>query len=108
MPQSHNMIATKVNNAEIHIFDYFKHPAKPSNDEVKPDLKLMGHKKEGFGLDWNPVNAGFLLSGSDDSLICIWDINNPNELANTIEPLHTFDAHTQIVEDVSWNHFDGN
>lgn len=78
----------------MHIFDYFKHPTKPSTDEVKPDLKLLGHKKEGFGLAWNPKNAGLLLSGSDDSLVCIWDVNQPNQLSNNLDPLMTLDAHT--------------
>ena len=41
---------------EVHIFDYFKHPTKPQTDEVKPDLKLLGHKKEGYGLSWSPVS----------------------------------------------------
>lgn len=78
MPQSHNIIATKTTSGEVHIFDYFRHPNKPSNDEVKPDLKLLGHKREGFGLAWNPVKGGLLLSGSDDNLVCVWDVNQPN------------------------------
>ena len=94
MPQSHNIIATKTTSGEVHIFDYFKHPTKPANDQVKPDLRLLGHKKEGFGLAWNPVHGGLLLSGSDDALICIWDVNKPNQLNSSIDPLHTFDAHT--------------
>ena len=67
MPQSHNIIASKTISGEVHIFDYFKHPTKPSTDEVKPDLKLLGHKKEGYGLSWNNVRQGLLLSGSDDN-----------------------------------------
>lgn len=55
MPQSHNIIATKTTSGEVHIFDYFKHPTKPATDEVKADLKLLGHKKEGYGLCWSPV-----------------------------------------------------
>lgn len=104
MPQSFNIIATKTTSGEVHIFDYFRHPTKPSNDEVKPDLKLLGHKREGFGLAWNPVRGGLLLSGSDDNLVCVWDVNQPNQLSNTLEPLHTFEAHTQVVEDVCWSH----
>mmetsp|Transcript_19715 Transcript_19715/g.18782 ORF Transcript_19715/g.18782 Transcript_19715/m.18782 type:complete len:119 (+) Transcript_19715:376-732(+) len=103
MPQSHNIIATKTVSGEVHIFDYFKHPTKPSNDEVKPDLKLLGHRKEGYGLSWSPVNSGYLVSGSDDNLICMWDVNKPNQLSVTLEPLMVFENHTQVVEDVCWN-----
>ena len=103
MPQNHNIIATKTPSGEVHIFDYFKHPSKPQNDEVKPDLKLLGHKKEGFGLNWSQVNAGYLASGSDDNRICVWDVNAPNQLSNTLEPLHIFDAHQNVVEDVCWS-----
>ena len=78
MPQGHNIIATKTNSGEVHIFDYFKHPTKPLNDEVKPDLRLLGHTREGFGLAWSPVNPGYLLSGSDDNLVCVWNVNAPN------------------------------
>jgi len=53
MPQKRNIIATKTNSGEIHIFDYHKHPTVPENDEVKPQLKLAGHTKEGYGLSWN-------------------------------------------------------
>ena len=44
MPQDQkNIIATKTVNGEIDLFDYFKHPKTPVNDEVKPDLRLLGH-----------------------------------------------------------------
>ena len=76
MPQKRNIIATKTITGEVHIFDYFKHPTTPENDEVKPQIKLAGHTKEGYGLSWNVKDEGLLLSGSDDSSICIWDIKD--------------------------------
>jgi histone-binding protein RBBP4 len=68
MPQKdkYNMIACKTVSGEIHIFDYFKHPSRPTDTIAKPELRLQGHTKEGFGLSWNPNKQGFLLSGSDD------------------------------------------
>lgn len=54
MPQSHKIIATKTVSGEVHIFDYFKH-GSTTNEEVKPDLRLLGHTREGYGLDWNPT-----------------------------------------------------
>lgn len=35
-----------------------------------------GHRSEGYGLAWSHLRAGHLLSGSDDSLVCTWDINS--------------------------------
>ena len=108
MPQSHKIIATKTICGEVHIFDYFKHGGQPTTDEVKPDLRLLGHTREGYGLDWNPQQSGLLLSGGDDNRICLWDVNQPDQLSPTIDPLVKWEAHTQVVEDVAWNHFSVN
>ena len=67
MPQKTNIIASKTILGEVHIFDYHKHPMVPENDGVKPEMKLTGHTKEGYGLSWNPNLEGVLLSGSDDT-----------------------------------------
>ena len=75
MPQNPYLIATKSPASEVHVFDWSKHPSKPAADgRFEPDLVLKGHQKEGYGLAWNPHEEGQLLSGSDDSLICSWDI----------------------------------
>jgi histone-binding protein RBBP4 len=55
MPQSHNIIATKTVGGEVHVFDYFKHPTKPNDWGIRPNLRLMGHNSEGYGLSWNPL-----------------------------------------------------
>jgi histone-binding protein RBBP4 len=57
------------------LFDYTKHPSKPINDNLKPDLTLTGHVGEGYGLSWNSKNEGHLFSGSYDKKICEWDVN---------------------------------
>ena len=100
MPQQgkSNIIATKTSSGEIHIFDYPKHPKKPNDMQSKPDMKLLGHTKEGFGLSWSTLKEGYLLSGSDDHRICVWDINNP-----TTPLIKTIEEHKSVVEDVNWN-----
>lgn len=109
MPQSHNIIATKTVSGEIHIFDYFKHSSKPlSPNEVKPNMRLLGHQQEGYGLAWCPQKEGLLLSGSDDGYICIWDINSCPADSNKLDALHNFKgSHSNsVVNDVCWNFFD--
>ena len=101
MPQKNksNIIATKCPNGEIHIFDYLKHPKKPIDMQVKPEMRLTGHTKEGFGLNWSPLKEGYLISGSDDHRICVWDINSKNK--NSL--LCTYESHLGVVEDVCFN-----
>lgn len=100
MPQEnkYNIIATKTPSGEVHIFDYFKHPPKPVDNTVKAEIKLLGHSKEGFGLCWSQITEGYLLSGSNDQLICIWDTKK-----ETSEPMKVYHEHTAEVGDVSWN-----
>lgn len=75
MPQDPFFIATKTVSADVYVFDYSKHPSKPLSDgKCKPDLVLKGHQTEGYGLAWSPHQKNYLLSGSDDAQICLWDI----------------------------------
>lgn len=103
MPQKTNIVATKTILGEVHIFDYHKHPMVPENDEVKPEMKLTGHTKEGYGLSWNPNLEGVLLSGSDDTNILIWDLNKKSSVGSQFDK---FSEHESVVEDVAWNRQD--
>lgn len=40
--------------------------SKDASGECRPDLRLRGHQKEGYGLSWNSNLSGCLLSASDD------------------------------------------
>ena len=105
MPQHYNVVATKTVSSQIHVFDYFKHPTKPETDQVRPELRLLGHSKEGYGIDWNSRQEGYLLSGSDDNTICIWDIQGATAPNKALEPLLKLEEHTGVVEDVCWHKF---
>lgn len=143
MPQHSHYIATRGPAGDVFVYDRSLHPAKPalaaptatvgattttaSKVVATPDFRLVGHEKEGYGLSWNPREAGLLLSGGEDHTICLWDLSasivpSATVLALTtpslpaahtgttkvIQALHTYRAHTDIVEDVQWNpHADG-
>jgi histone-binding protein RBBP4 len=101
MPQNSTIIATKTVSSEVYVFDYTKHPSKPEpNGRCQPDIKLTGHLKEGYGLSWNPLKDGYLVSGADDALVCMWDIKNATK---ELAALKTFKGHSGVVEDVSWH-----
>jgi histone-binding protein RBBP4 len=108
MPQNCEIIATKSPSGLVYVFDYTKHPSVPGESGSEPLLKLRGHKKEGYGLSWNPKTEGRLASGSDDKLVCVWDIqaaitSNKGKGANELEPILTYGDHTSVVEDVCWH-----
>lgn len=112
-PSNPNLIATKSPSDKVYIFDKTRHASKPVDNTFRPDLTLAGHESEGYGLAWNPHAscAGQLLSGSDDTLICYWDVesssreNKKNGSTAAVPPLQTFRGHKDVVEDVAWSHF---
>ena len=73
MPHNNFYIATKSSTSKVFLFDYSKHSSGES--KCKPELTLEGHEKEGYGLSWSHRRKGHLLSGSDDGLICLYDVN---------------------------------
>eukprot|EP00040_Diaphanoeca_grandis_P031540 m.188707 g.188707 ORF g.188707 m.188707 type:complete len:428 (+) comp32355_c0_seq1:224-1507(+) len=104
MPQNPNVIATKSPYNDICVFDYTQHPCTPDpSGKSNPEFRLKGHTKEGYGLDWNTNQQGYLISGSDDMTICMWDLQQSHENHNAVQPLAIFKGHTDIVEDVQWH-----
>eukprot|EP00995_Heteronema_vittatum_P008819 NODE_406_length_1404_cov_235.117343_g300_i0.p1 GENE.NODE_406_length_1404_cov_235.117343_g300_i0~~NODE_406_length_1404_cov_235.117343_g300_i0.p1 ORF type:complete len:408 (+),score=160.66 NODE_406_length_1404_cov_235.117343_g300_i0:99-1322(+) len=105
MPQNPKVVATKSVSACVNIFHTGRHPAQPEGNDCLPNMKLNGHRKEGYGLAWNPRKEGTLASGSDDALICIWDITGGLD-RNTTREMHataTLSGHQDVVEDVCWH-----
>ena len=51
----------------------------PADGLCKPDIRLTGHKNEGYGLSWSAQREGYLLSGSDDAQICVWDVKGTTQ-----------------------------
>jgi len=70
-PQNPNIIATMCTDGRVMIFDRSKHSSIPSGT-VNPQLELLGHTKEGFGLSWSPHAEGHLVTGSEDKIVRLW------------------------------------
>jgi len=102
-PHNKFLIATKTITSDVYVFDTSKFPSVPVDNKCTPQIKCKGHSKEGYGLDWNPhaSKKGHLLSGSDDAVICLWDVEAKKE--EVLQPLLTFKTHTAVVEDVKWH-----
>lgn len=59
-------------SGDVLVFDITKHPNSPSSNDCKPDIRLKGHTLEGYGLSWNPHEAGHLVTASDDTTVRHW------------------------------------
>ncbi|KAK0199075.1 WD40 repeat-like protein [Armillaria mellea] len=104
MPQNPDLIATKAVTGEVLVFDRTKHSSEPERGGVcKPDIRLVGQTKEGFGLAWNPVKTGNVLGASEDMTVCHWDVNSYQKGQSTIQPTAVYKGHTSVVGDVDWH-----
>lgn len=75
MLQKPFIVAAKTSNSDVYVFDCTKQPMDHEGGSCDPDLRLRGHEKEGYGLSWSPFKEGYLLSGSNDCKVCMWDIS---------------------------------
>lgn len=118
MPSNPNLIATRTVMGPVYLFDRTKHSNTPKSDGVcMPDLVLLGHEKEGYGLSWHPGTfKSHLLASSSDSIICHWyalsqllhdnksrDVEGMTKESRTLDPFRSYTGHTAWVEDVQWH-----
>jgi histone-binding protein RBBP4 len=104
MPQNPCLIASKTVTGDVHVFDYTKHPLQPHPDNTaRPDIRLKGHTREGYGLSWNNHAKGLLLSGAEDHIICLWDVTATSKENRTLSPKSVFHGHSAVVGDVAWH-----
>ncbi|PQE28550.1 WD domain-containing protein [Rutstroemia sp. NJR-2017a WRK4] len=101
-PQNPNIIATMCVDGKVLIFDRTKHSSLPKG-VVSPQIELLGHKKEGFGLSWNPHAAGHLATGSEDKTVRLWDLNTLQGNSHQIKTSKVYTHHTSIVNDVQYH-----
>ncbi|KAJ3823862.1 WD40 repeat-like protein [Lentinula raphanica] len=104
MPQNPELLATKAVTGEVLVFDRTKHASEPEPDGVsKPNIRLVGQTREGYGLAWNPNKGGHILGASEDMTVCHWDCQAYSKENSTIQPTTTFRGHTSVVGDVDWH-----
>jgi len=111
MPQNPFIVASRGPNPQVYIWDLSKHPSVPPDDApFAPQGVCLGHEKEGYGLVWSPHKAGQLLSGSEDTTLCLWDVETAiggggarSASGTQLQPLSKFTGHTDVVEDVDWH-----
>jgi len=76
-PQNPDIIATLSVDGKVLIFDRTKHSSLHQTGKPNPQIELVGHKEEGFGLAWDPHDEGCLASGSEDKTVLLWYAPSP-------------------------------
>lgn len=97
MPQKPNLVGTKTSSCEVYVFDCAKQ-AEKQQDDCDPDLRLKGHDKEGYGLSWSPFKEGYLVSGSHDNKICLWDVSALAQ-DKVIDAMHIYEVISRLLID---------
>ncbi|KAI4115384.1 MAG: hypothetical protein LQ345_004003 [Seirophora villosa] len=101
-PQNPNIIATMCTDGRVMIWDRTKHPSAPTG-HVSPQMELIGHTIEGFGLSWSPHEAGHLATGSEDQTVRSWDITKFTPTNKALHATRTYTHHKAIVNDVQYH-----
>jgi histone-binding protein RBBP4 len=70
-------------------------------------VRGMGHSQEGYGLDWDPLNSGRLLTCGDDGKTLLWDVGAPSQKKEK-EMSPTGSWSTAKVSDCQWSRKTGN
>lgn len=89
-------------DGKVLVFDRTKHPSLPTG-EVSPQVELIGHKDEGYGLCWNPHKEGQLATGSSDKTVRLWDLNDLVEGSKQIKKSQLYTHHSSVVNDVQYH-----
>jgi histone-binding protein RBBP4 len=108
LPQRPQILAVRGRNQFISVTDIGRRRAEPEDDTPKPDMRLKGHKREGYGMDWNPIEEGTLATASADTSICIYKLEADLGLCGTrptvdLSPAATLSGHSDVVDGVSWH-----
>ncbi|KAI9731892.1 MAG: Histone acetyltransferase type B subunit 2 [Cirrosporium novae-zelandiae] len=101
-PQNPNIIATMCTDGRVMIWDRTKHSSIP-NGIVNPEIELVGHTHEGYGLSWSPHQPGHLATGSEDKTVRLWDITQFSKGNKLLKPTRTYTHHSAIVNDVQYH-----
>ncbi|KAI5181032.1 histone-binding protein RBBP4 [Nematocida sp. AWRm80] len=83
MPSNSNIIVVRYDTPEVCIYDYTKHSSFPK--EATPNITLEGHTQGGFGVVWNPIREGELLTGGYDGLVCTYRIGESTKPIGVIK-----------------------
>jgi len=102
-PQNPNIIATMCTDGRVLIWDKSKHSSLPQpgrDSKPNPEIELVGHDREGWGLSWSPHSAGHLATASEDCTVRLWDTTQASKTVRSLTETRKYTHHSAIVNDV--------
>lgn len=107
-PFNSDMVVTKSSDSNLYLYNLsnkINYSNNLGNETLSYTSKLVGHSEEGYGLSWSSLKSNYLLSGSNDHTICLYDLTEPKK---SISPITKFSSHTNVVSDVSFSRHNEN
>ena len=101
-PQNPNLIATMCTDGRVLVWDKTKHPVAPTPGQL-PQMELVGHEREGYGLSWSPHEEGYIATASEDATVRVWDIKQATKTNTLIKESRKYEHHSSIVNDVQYH-----
>jgi WD40 repeat protein len=92
------IIATAAGNGRVVVYDLQRAGLELS--------RLNGHSRQVHRLAFNPHRPAWLLSGSQDSTIRMWDLRSASTAA-TISSISRYNSNSDAVRDIRWSPGDG-
>ncbi|EJW02818.1 hypothetical protein EDEG_02792 [Edhazardia aedis USNM 41457] len=105
-PFANHILATRSDGADTAVYDTTCHCNKSKRTAV-PDLILKGHLSGGYGVSWNTVKNGEIVTSGEDGLICFYNINSTSK-NKTMHPAQIFKEHESVVGDVCFSFYNPN
>lgn len=92
------IIATAAGNGRVVVYDLQRAGLELS--------RLNGHSRQVHRLSFNPHRPAWLLSGSQDSTIRMWDLRSASSAA-AISSISRYNSNSDAVRDIRWSPGDG-
>jgi len=95
MPQNSKLVATIGSSGDVCLYHTDQKETSKNGGVVG---KCKGHGEEGYGLRWSPVQAGRLVSASNDGTVCFWDASSPTM---KMSPVSKVSSTTGSINDIA-------
>lgn len=89
-------------DGRVFIFDWIKYSLQLMGI-FNFQFECIGYMQEGFGLDWSLDKFGWLVIGSEDNIVMVWDLNLYSGIDKKVRFWCKYIYYSYVVNDVQYN-----